>query len=129
MSASYLSAVEQADVAIGMLMQALIDPCLIDDYAIILQSDHGGIDHHHLEPDNAVLTIPWIVCAEGIRQGHTIQSPVSILDTAPTITRLMGLPPHYSWKGCMPVEMVADGSADAMHRQYFHSAAATVRSR
>jgi predicted AlkP superfamily pyrophosphatase or phosphodiesterase len=124
MSVSYLSAVEQADAAIGVLMQALADFGLTDDYAIILQSDHGGIDHHHLEPENDVLTIPWIVCAKGIRQGYTIQSTVSILDTAPTIARLMGLPPHYSWKGRMPLEIVADASPDNMHRTWLVSGAA-----
>lgn len=105
MSAPYLSAVSQADSAVGMLMQALETAGLTDQYAIVLQSDHGGQGSHHLQSVDAVMTIPWIVHGPGIRQGHHIESAVSILDTAPTIVRLMELHPHYSWLGRAPKEI------------------------
>jgi predicted AlkP superfamily pyrophosphatase or phosphodiesterase len=105
MSSPYLAAVEQADAAVGKLMEALETAGLQNEYAILMQSDHGGQDHHHLEPTDMVMTIFWLVCGPGIRPGHRIESTISILDTAPTIARLLDLPPHYSWIGRAPHEI------------------------
>ena len=105
MSPPYLAAVEQADCAVSRLRQALAAAGLARDYAIVLQSDHGGQDRQHQEMIDAVMTIPWIAHGAALRRGHQIASAVSILDTAPTITRLMGLPPHGSWRGRAPEEI------------------------
>ena len=105
MSPPYLAAVERADAAVGQLLQALASAGLANDYAIVLQSDHGGQGGQHLEPTDKVMTIPWMVRGAGIRRGHAIKAAVSILDTAPAITRLMGLPPHASWIGRVPEEI------------------------
>lgn len=99
MSPPYLMAVSRADRAVGMLLRTLSEMHLEETYTVVLQSDHGGTGHHHLEPVEGVMRIPWIVRGPAVRKGHRIQSPVSILDTAPTIARLMGIPPHYAWKG------------------------------
>jgi len=45
------------------------------------------------------MTIPWLVAGLGIRAGHTIEAPVSLLDTAPTLARLIGVEPHREWEG------------------------------
>ena len=108
MSPPYLAAVGRADTAIGMLLEALEDDNRDDEYAIVVQSDHGGQDNHHLEPTDDVMTIPWIVRGSGVRRGYRIASQVSILDTAPTIARLLDLPGHYSWRGCAPEEIFTD---------------------
>ena len=105
MSDPYLAAVQKADNAIGKLMEALVENGLDEEYAIIVQSDHGGDGHLHLQPVENVIFIPWIVAGEGIRPGHKIQSPVSIIDTAPTVARLLGILPHYTWKGRAPDEI------------------------
>lgn len=107
MSPPYLAAVERADAAVGQLLQALASAGLANDYAIVLQSDHGGQGRQHLEQTDKVMTIPWIAHGAGIRRGHPIQSAVSILDTAPVIARLMGLPLDDSWAGRVPEEIFA----------------------
>ena len=40
-----------------------------------------------------------------LRRGHTIAAPVSLLDTAPTIARLLGLRQPADWEGS-PVEEI-----------------------
>jgi arylsulfatase A-like enzyme len=45
------------------------------------------------------MTIPWLAAGPGIRRGYTIDTPVSLLDTAPTIARLLGLAPDREWEG------------------------------
>ena len=105
MSEPYLAAVQEADNAIGKLLEALEENGLDEEYTIIVQSDHGGDGHLHLQPVENVIFIPWIVAGKEIRLGHKIQSPVSIIDTAPTVARLLGILPHYTWKGRAPDEI------------------------
>lgn len=105
MSEAYLAATHKADRAIGMLINFLDESGLDEEYTIIVQSDHGGDGYHHLQPVETVIYIPWIVSGKGIRPGHRIDTEVSILDTAPTIARLMGILPHYAWKGRVPDEI------------------------
>ncbi|MEK7324321.1 MAG: hypothetical protein AAB217_03575 [Chloroflexota bacterium] len=45
------------------------------------------------------MTIPWGVAGPGIRRNHEIGSPVSLLDTAPTLARLLNIAPHSQWEG------------------------------
>jgi arylsulfatase A-like enzyme len=72
---------------------------LPDNATVVLQSDHGGHDRNHGTDLPEDMTIPWLAAGPGIRQGHTIESTVSLLDTAPTIARLLGLAPHREWEG------------------------------
>ena len=45
------------------------------------------------------MTIPWIVAGPGIRSNYALPNPVSLLDTAPTLARLLNIPPHPQWEG------------------------------
>jgi hypothetical protein len=45
------------------------------------------------------MTIPWMAAGSGIKEGYAIQSQVSLLDTAPTIARLLELKPNHEWEG------------------------------
>jgi predicted AlkP superfamily pyrophosphatase or phosphodiesterase len=86
-----------------------IRQCLADAEAaggvpttLIVTSDHGGtpntvVDgkikkhgHGANNPDN--LTVPWIIVGPGIKQGYEIQASVRLVDTAPTILRILGIP-------------------------------------
>jgi len=94
MSDGYLGQIETMDAALGTVLDAL--PA---DAALLLQSDHGGHDRTHGTDMPADLTIPWMAAGPSIRRGHTIAAPVSLLDTAPTVARLLGLTPHPEWEG------------------------------
>jgi arylsulfatase A-like enzyme len=54
-----------------------------------------------------------MVTGPGIRPGHRIEAPVRIIDTAPTIARLMQVPAHYAWEGRVPEEIF---EAEVLHR-------------
>ena len=68
-----------------------------------LLGDHGGLGQgDHVDPTDEVMTIPWMAYAPGIRRGIRIESPARVLDTAPTIARLLDMPPLDSWIGRTP---------------------------
>jgi arylsulfatase A-like enzyme len=75
------------------------------DASIIVHADHGGHERTHGTDSPDDMTIPWIAAGPTIRRGHTINAPVSLLDTAPTIARLLGLRQPAEWEG-RPVEEI-----------------------
>lgn len=94
MSEGYLTQLERVDRSLGTLLKALPEHS-----SILVHSDHGGHERTHGTPSPEDMTIPWIVAGPGIRQGYVIKSPVSLLDTAPTLARLLSLKPHPEWEG------------------------------
>jgi predicted AlkP superfamily pyrophosphatase or phosphodiesterase len=104
MSHAYLNALEKADRAIGLVRESLQANGLLSGAAFFVLADHGGHGYDHSEGTAEDLTIPWIACGPGIRQGQVISSPVSLVDTAPTIAHLLGLPLPAEWSGRVVVE-------------------------
>jgi predicted AlkP superfamily pyrophosphatase or phosphodiesterase len=102
MSDNYLAHLAGLDGTVGRLLDAL--PA---EATLLLQSDHGGHDRTHGSelPDD--MTIPWLAAGPGIRQGYEIGAAVSLLDTAPTLARLLGLSPHPEWEGRVVEEIFA----------------------
>lgn len=94
MSDGYLGQIANVDAALGTVLDAL--PA---DSTVLLQSDHGGHERNHGTDSPEDMTIPWVVAGPSIRAGHTIAAPVSLLDTAPTLARLLGIAPHRDWEG------------------------------
>jgi predicted AlkP superfamily pyrophosphatase or phosphodiesterase len=94
MSEGYLGQIANVDATLGALL-----PALPTGSTVLLQSDHGGHERNHGTEMPEDMTIPWIVAGPGIRAGHAITSPVSLLDTAPTLARLLGIAPHREWEG------------------------------
>lgn len=94
MSDKYLAQVNRVDEALGTLLDGL--PA---NTTILLQSDHGGHDRDHGTDKPEDMLIPWLVAGPGIRQSYEIKASVSLLDTAPTLARLLGVNPHAKWEG------------------------------
>ncbi len=99
MSRAYLKAVQTADSAVGVLLDAIERIGSSMRYHVILMSDHGGVERSHHDPVPEVLTVPWIASGPDIRHGITLTTRVSVLDTAPTLAKLLKIPPHPSWQG------------------------------
>ena len=57
-----------------------------------------GRDAGQEQTDAAVPMVPWIASGVGIKQGHAIHQPVSILDTGATVMRTLGLQTHTEWE-------------------------------
>lgn len=99
MSATYLHCLETADLAVGMILEAVSGHGPDSEYDLVLLSDHGGLGKTHDEDQPQNLTVPWMAAGPNIRQGLAIHSPVSILDTAPTVAHLLGITPPSTWQG------------------------------
>ena len=94
MSDGYLAQLERVDDALGTLLGAL--PA---DATVLVTSDHGGHDRMHGTDRPEDMTVPWIVVGPGIRPGYEVKTPVSLLDTVPTLARVLGIIPHPDWEG------------------------------
>ena len=94
MSDEYLRQLEHIDGLLNGIFNSL--PA---EYTTIVHSDHGGHERYHGTDMEEDMTIPWMAAGTGIKKGYTIQSQVSLLDTAPTIAKLMELKPHHEWEG------------------------------
>jgi predicted AlkP superfamily pyrophosphatase or phosphodiesterase len=102
MSDGYLRQVETVDGNLGEVLAAL--PA---DAHIVLQADHGGHDRGHGTDMPEDMTIPWMASGPTVKAGHQISAPVSLLDTAPTLARMMGLNAHPHWEGKVVDEIFA----------------------
>jgi predicted AlkP superfamily pyrophosphatase or phosphodiesterase len=94
MSDEYLAYLERVDGAVGTLLDALPD-----DATVLLTSDHGGHDRVHGTDEPEDMIVPWMIAGPAIRRGYEIQAPVSLLDTAPTVARVLGIAPDSDWEG------------------------------
>lgn len=94
MSPQYLAQLERVDTQLGRALAAL--PA---DAHIIVQADHGGHERNHGTDLPEDMTIPWMAVGPTVRAGYAIQSDVSLLDTAPTLARMLGLKASSQWEG------------------------------
>ncbi len=91
MSEGYLSAVADADRAVGALVSTLKASGRWPKTALIVTSDHGGSGKGHRRGMPQNWTIPWLVVAPGVSRGLRIERTLRIYDTAPTALALLGL--------------------------------------
>jgi len=94
MSDRYRVQLEHVDGAVGTVLDALPD-----DAVVLLTSDHGGHGRIHGADKPEDMTIPWMIAGPGIRRGYEIKTAVSLLDTAPTVARVLDIAPHPDWEG------------------------------
>ncbi len=100
MSDAYLRHLERVDAALGSLLAALPRGA-----TTLVTSDHGGHERAHGTDTPEDMTIPFFLAGPGIRAGHEIEAPVSIMDTAPTLARVLRLEPDRQWEGKCPEEI------------------------
>ncbi|MFA9478126.1 alkaline phosphatase family protein [Phycisphaerales bacterium AB-hyl4] len=111
LSDEQFAAMPVIDRAIGQIVQALRDADMWNKTLLIISSDHGGHGRGHGQGTEEDTIIPWIAVGPGVRQGHVIQSPVSIIDTAATALHALGLPRPDAWDG-KPVDEIFETTND-----------------
>jgi predicted AlkP superfamily pyrophosphatase or phosphodiesterase len=99
MSDEYLQQAQKVDTQLIRIIDAL--PA---DAAILCHADHGGHERTHGTdlPDD--MLIPYVCVGDGIN-AHEISAPVSLLDTAPTVSALLGVPAWKEWEGRSVIEL------------------------
>ena len=71
---------------------------LPEDCSLIVTADHGGHDRSHGKDFPEDMTIPVFIRGQGIAPGE-ITRETSILDIAPTVVSLLGIPADPDWEG------------------------------
>ncbi|HEY9088089.1 MAG TPA: alkaline phosphatase family protein [Anaerolineaceae bacterium] len=108
MSPEYLEGVARADRAVELVLDEIAAANQMEETIFLLTADHGGHDRQHgwhggVNTDNCShpedQAIPWILAGAGVRKGVTLAEELSILDCAPTLAHLLGLPIPAAWQG------------------------------
>jgi len=102
-----IAAIENADRALGEILNALDDQHVLDETLIIVTADHGGAGRNHGignarfagANDPRSLRIPWIAAGPGVKANYDltldVQLKIHTEDTFATACEAMGLPlPH-----------------------------------
>ena len=93
MSETYL---KQVAAAIGNVKRVV--EAFGDEYTVIVTADHGGHDRTRGTDLPEDMTIPMFFIGKEFEAGKALEN-VSILDIAPTIAKIMGVPAPREWEG------------------------------
>jgi choline-sulfatase len=92
--------ISYVDACFGDLVRRLKNGGLLDRSVLIVVGDHGeslgehGEDTHGYFLYDATLHVPFILRAPGlVPRGRAVSGPVELVDIAPTVLDLLGLPP------------------------------------
>ncbi len=94
MSQAYLKQVEHIDSLIGKVMETLPAGA-----RVLIHSDHGGHERMHGTAKDEDMLIPWILWGEGVKQNQELKQDINLLDSAPTLCHLLGIPAAKLWEG------------------------------
>lgn len=106
MSPEFITALEEADEAIGKLLDQLKQKGFYEDTHFFLITDHGGLAKSHGGVSENEMLVPWGVTGPGIQSqfgGKRLDFPNSNINTAWVIARIFNC--HQipvSWTGRVP---------------------------
>ncbi|WNJ16455.1 sulfatase [Pontibacter sp. G13] len=101
----YLNALRESDQMFGKLMEGLKSRSLLDETLVVVLGDHGeafgeqgqfGHAGHILEDH---IKIPLLLIHGETFQGESRSEPVGMIDIAPTVTHVLGIPSPSQWQG------------------------------
>ncbi len=110
-SAAYKDALKAVDKAMGTVLDLYREHGLIKRTTVFATSlsafgetqfSSGEVSG---ESANHLPVVPWIASGVGIKPGHMIHQPVSIIDTGATVLRALGLDTYTEWES-HPVEEI-----------------------
>lgn len=102
-SEPYRESVEQADRALGLLLEHLAVAGLRQDYVTMVMGCGGGSRPLMETQDEPGL--PLLLSGPGIRKGEELVRTLSLLDLAPTMADILGLAAHPDWRGRVLAEV------------------------
>ena len=98
-SPEFTNACVNVDKNIGLLVKGLAELGMLDDTAIMLVADHGGLGKKHGMDNLECFEIPFLVSGPCVNKGWRLREPVLLADTAPTIASLLGYAVPETWRG------------------------------
>jgi arylsulfatase A-like enzyme len=95
----YAGEIRNNDARLEAFLRSLDELGVLDHTLIVMQSDHGehlgerGLWEHHPPGFNSVLRVPLLMAHPGeLPAGRRVHEPVELVDVAPTILELAGVP-------------------------------------
>ena len=105
LSALYDAEVAAVDAELGRLFEALEQRGVLEHALVIVTADHGeeilehGTFGHGSNLFNTTVHVPLIVAGPGIPAGRVVEENVSLVDLAPTLLDVFGLPREARFEG------------------------------
>lgn len=93
MSEAYIQSVHESWASIERIVSGLPQ-----DYAVIVTADHGGHDRTHGTDLPEDMTVPLLIRSRFTTPASPIRK-ANIIDIAPTITAIIGIPANSDWEG------------------------------
>ncbi len=129
----YDGEIAYTDSAVGTLLQKLAQWKLMDTTLVILTADHGEALGEHQETTHGIfiydstLSIPLIFFNSKILPSKkVISDPIGLIDIAPTILDLMGLPKSGNMQGTSFKDLILAGKSRPESYVYIESVAAMM---
>ncbi len=100
----YFAMCAEADGIVGEIMGAVQESALADETVVIFSGDHGELALEHQQYYKMSLLegsarVPLVLKGPGIKPGQRIETPVSLIDMAPTICELAGMEKRDGFEG------------------------------
>jgi phosphoglycerol transferase MdoB-like AlkP superfamily enzyme len=105
MSSQYITAVEEADTAIGIFLDKLRAQKLYEDTHFLLITDHGGIKNGHGGTSMNEMQVPWAITGPKIKKLGLSNMYNSNKNTALVIAKIFGVKERElpkCWTGFLP---------------------------
>ncbi|MFW5836257.1 MAG: sulfatase-like hydrolase/transferase [bacterium] len=112
--AGYYGLVERVDELVGRTVDAVDRYLGLDNAVISYTSDHGDMAGEHglffkSNMCEGAVRVPWVTAGSGVSPGATLETPVSLIDLAPTLLELAGAPPLPETDGTSLARSVREG--------------------
>ncbi len=109
-SKDYREALRSVDRAMGAVLDIYREHGLLKRTTVFVTSLSGTGATQGQSTTTSSL-VPWIASGVGIKAGHTIHQPVSIVDTGATVLRAFRLETHTEWDSRVVEEIFRDTGA------------------
>ncbi|MFT4648428.1 MAG: arylsulfatase A-like enzyme [Glaciecola sp.] len=111
----YSAGVERVDRQLGLLLEALVQAGVDGDTVVVCVASNGCelLENGHIGDGtslaDSLVRVPLMISVPEVRPG-VIEDPVSLIDLAPSLLRLLGLRAPHTWRGVsvLPQEPVPD---------------------
>jgi predicted AlkP superfamily pyrophosphatase or phosphodiesterase len=99
-SKEYIEQLSIVNQHIHKIFLKMIEGNTLDNTYVILTTDHGAtFMKGHGDINDSNLIIPWLIIGPGIKKNYEINSNVKLIDTSPTVMKILKLQPNQFWRG------------------------------